>query len=405
MAMPPPPLPRRRRGPAPAAAAGWWLLAALAALAAAALPAAAAAEAANNYNPWSYNRACKYTAKAVPAPLFLDSIDGGDTFLFPLESDAAVKKYERPWEACFGPSETYSLAAIAAGRKLPCRYRFNEDGAGGYDYEEEHACDMLVKTNCYCYALDRFVGSYCEPGLGGTGEPFKMPVDSCERPRAGVLADGGKLVDSAVVYGGPPPEGGHYIALAVKPAKGSDTGDFHFWRLDTNGGWSYKAGDTLVRNTLRNGTYISNIESDELARGAYTEFCGYFFVEPSKHKLAGNAFWYSDLPKRFSRWAKHGIASSVTPLSLLPAGWLMAYNDYFAESGWEDPPQRESPPRGKPWSLEDALAAGKERAAAPAPVSAGAGRGRAAARRAPHWYSSRPAAGAAAAAPRDRRRA
>jgi hypothetical protein len=36
---------------------------------------------------------------------------------------------------------------------------------------------VLVKSNCYCYALDRYVGSYCEPGLGGTGEAFKLPSE------------------------------------------------------------------------------------------------------------------------------------------------------------------------------------------------------------------------------------
>ena len=30
-------------------------------------------------------------------------------------------------------------------------------------------------ASSYCYAVDRFVGSYCEPGLGGTGKPFELP--------------------------------------------------------------------------------------------------------------------------------------------------------------------------------------------------------------------------------------
>lgn len=36
-------------------------------------------------------------------------------------------------------------------------------------------CDPQLKTNCYCFALDRFVGSYCEPGLGGTGKMLQLP--------------------------------------------------------------------------------------------------------------------------------------------------------------------------------------------------------------------------------------
>ncbi len=51
-------------------------------------------------------------------------------------------------------------------------------------------------------------------------------------------------------------------------------------------------------------------------------------------------FWYSELPNRYARWKKHGVRGSVKPLAQLPPGWLIAYNDYFAESGWEDEPRR-----------------------------------------------------------------
>ncbi|KIZ01025.1 hypothetical protein MNEG_6940 [Monoraphidium neglectum] len=161
----------------PTQAAAWpLLLLAAAAAVAPARPAAAAkgaeeagaAAAGNRYDPWRYNQACKYSAQGIPASLFTNGLDNGVDFLFPLETSKAVRMYERPWEACFGPLETYSMAAIAAGMKLPCRYQVEKDGS--YSYEEEHACDVLIKSNCYCYALDRFVGSYCEPGLGGTGK-------------------------------------------------------------------------------------------------------------------------------------------------------------------------------------------------------------------------------------------
>jgi hypothetical protein len=58
-----------------------------------------------------------------------------------------------------------------------------------------------------------------------------------------VIADGGKPVGRAAVYGEARPARGHCIALAVKPpASKGDTGDYHFWRLDANGRWSYKVG-------------------------------------------------------------------------------------------------------------------------------------------------------------------
>ncbi|KIY97891.1 hypothetical protein MNEG_10070 [Monoraphidium neglectum] len=145
--------------------------------------------------------------------------------------------------------------------------------------------------------------------------------------------------------------------------------------------WSWcdvapQAGDTLVRNTLRNGTKIRDIEKDAAARGIYTSFCGYFHVIPQEHKLTGNQFWYSDVPGRYAQWQQRGVKATVQSLATLPTAWLTAYNDYFAENGWEDAP---------------APGTAKERAFAPA-----AGRGAAAAaaddggRRAPHWYSVRP---------------
>lgn len=115
-------------------------------------------------------------------------------------------------------------------------------------YREENACDILLRSNCYCYAVDRYVNSYCEPGLGSTGKSFPLPVKDCTDAVQGVLSDGGRLVDRYTVYNKPPEDDSyHYIALAVKPSTDqSDTGDFHFWRYDHNEhAWSYKAGDTL----------------------------------------------------------------------------------------------------------------------------------------------------------------
>lgn len=113
------------------------------ALAAALLPARAAAGAAA-YNPTQFNKVCRYSARGVPAHLFKAGLDGGLDYLFPLEAVRVVDKYERPWEACFGGNETYDMAAIKAGLKLPCRWEESE--AGAIDYEEIHACDILVRS-------------------------------------------------------------------------------------------------------------------------------------------------------------------------------------------------------------------------------------------------------------------
>jgi hypothetical protein len=90
---------------------------------------------------------------------------------------------------------------------------------------EHNACDVLIRSNCYCYSVGRYTGSYCEPGLSGLGKALPLPIAGCDAAVAGVIADGGKQVDAATVYSTPP--SGHYIALAVKlPADAGDTGDF-----------------------------------------------------------------------------------------------------------------------------------------------------------------------------------
>jgi hypothetical protein len=62
----------------------------------------------------------------------------------------------------------------------------------------------------------------------------------------GVVADGGKLVDRWTVYNKQTTDS-HFMALAVKPAAdASDTGDFHFWKLDADKTWSYKVRGKLL---------------------------------------------------------------------------------------------------------------------------------------------------------------
>lgn len=106
-------------------------------------------------------------------------------------------------------------------------------------------------------------------------------------------------------------------------------------RLEPDGTWAYKAGDTLSRNTLRNGTKVRDVESP-VVRGGYTEFCGYFQVWPETHKLRGNDYWYSNLPSRLTNWRNLGVKYTTTPLARMSEGWSVAYRSYFWDAGWED---------------------------------------------------------------------
>ena len=241
--------------------------------------------------------------------------------------------YEKPVAACFGPGESVDLKKLQKGEKLPCYYRRTSKGL--IDYWEEHACDILLKSNCYCFAINRYVGSFCEPGLGGTGMDLPSPIDSCRDLVKGVVADGAVKVDRKTIYSKKPT--GHYIAMAIMPSTDSytDSGDFHFWRLDKDGSWAYKGGQTLSRRTFRNGRKLTDIEKPE-ARGDYTQFCGYFEVWPDTHKLGnGTNYWRSKVPQRFQAWGKAGLKSAYKQLPKISKAWSLAYSEFW-DGGWTD---------------------------------------------------------------------
>lgn len=90
-----------------------------------------------------------------------------------------------------------------------------------------------------------------------------------------------------------------------------------FWRLDADGTWGYKAGDTLSRNTYRNGTRVRNVERPD-ARGAYTAWCGFFEVMRQHAACVDHICGALALPMH-STTAAHAASTS---LALLPCAGL-----------------------------------------------------------------------------------
>jgi hypothetical protein len=208
-----------------------------------------------------YNRICNYTAKGVPQTVFFNGTEKGYR-LFPLEhSSSVLSTVDHPWQACFGPGEIYDVQTIKERKKLPCQYALTPNGT--IDYWEEHACDVLLRSNCYCFAIDRYVGSFCEPGFGNLNLTETPKELACDWAIKGVLADGAVKVDRYTVYNVTPV--GHYIALAVWPME-----DFHFWRLESDGAWGNKPGMYMSRRTFPNGTKIIDVEHAD-ARGPYSK--------------------------------------------------------------------------------------------------------------------------------------
>jgi hypothetical protein len=138
--------------------------------------------------------------------------------------------------------------------------RWNDPYQPGYDYG--HQAD----NNCYNYACDRATDTFAQPGYAGTG--VLNWVMQCPEVSAGAQADGLHSRPD----GTPASERCcHTVALVVAPGI-----DYHWYRLDDNGMWSHKPGQTAARNVDNSNQPIANPETAD--RGPYTQFCGYFTV-------------------------------------------------------------------------------------------------------------------------------
>jgi len=243
-------------------------------------------------------------------------------------------------------------------------------GDSTYRFWQKLPSDRLRLSNCYCYALNRFEGGFCMPGMGaGMGEPQPMAM-TCADLSARVVADGGvRATREAAVTAPVPSIDGHYVAMFYRPAASCDfahcTSDFHFLRRDASSVWSHKMGDAAVTNLdadnkqitdpqvgvggglgwLGDGVCVSNrrlgcafgpslsccathasarlnrntrtptTTTPQAARlnGGYTEFCGYFLVQPSKMKI-GAQRGGDPISIGLQRWRNAGLEVKVAPL-------------------------------------------------------------------------------------------
>ena len=260
-----------------------------------------------------FGRTCNYTAKNVNSDIFFNGLSGRE-FMFPLEFESnAVRAGDKPWKACFNSSESHNLEAIRAGNKLPCSYTVTTPET--VDYWEEHACQESLKSNCYCFAVSRYVGSYCDPGYASGLGNNPQRLGDCDWAVKGVIADGGVQVDRNTVYFKQPIEG-HYIALAVWP----EVEDYHFWRLESSGSWAHKPGSWMPRRTYgSNNAVIADVEVPDVL-GKYRKFCSYFEVFPETHKLKATGRRYTLLERFEQDWLANRKRTIIQHLQGLALG-------------------------------------------------------------------------------------
>jgi hypothetical protein len=116
-------------------------------------------------------------------------------------------------------------------------------------------------NNCYNYGNNKKTNTFAQPGRAA-GAMYTSLI--CDSVYNAAIADGLESLPAS----GTCPDDKDKVALVVAPGW-----DYHWYRLDNDGMWSHKPGQTQATNLDNSGNPIANPETAD--RGAYIDFCGY----------------------------------------------------------------------------------------------------------------------------------
>lgn len=180
----------------------------------AAFAAIGASAGAPQYDEALWNSYSKYSAANIHSNLMFAG--SGQQPLFPLDKGFDVEA------DCNGPNRPFPSASA---ERAPGACEYEPTGDSTYRFWQKLPSDRLRLSNCYCYALNRFEGGFCMPGMGaGMGEPQPMAM-TCADLSARVVADGGvRATREAAVTAPVPSIDGHYVAMFYRPAASCEGG-------------------------------------------------------------------------------------------------------------------------------------------------------------------------------------
>jgi hypothetical protein len=121
-------------------------------------------------------------------------------------------------------------------------------------------------NNCYNYGCNIRTDNFAQPGFG-SGNQYQQI--NCPDVGAGAVSDGLTAIGDDENCGCR--DCCHKAALVMAPGY-----DYHWYRLDKDGRWSHKPGQTAARNTDNSGNLITDPRTAD--RGPYTVFCGFYCV-------------------------------------------------------------------------------------------------------------------------------
>ncbi|MFS0757483.1 hypothetical protein ABC383_22670 [Noviherbaspirillum sp. 1P10PC] len=129
------------------------------------------------------------------------------------------------------------------------------------------------RNNCYNYANDKITNTFAQPGRG-TGQSWTQLLSCANDVEPAAQRDGQVPVSTPATT----PTQGHFIALVLGIGY-----DYHWYRLDDNGNWSHKPGQTPARNVDNSGRTITDPQNCD--RGPYNIFCGFFKCIPANTRI------------------------------------------------------------------------------------------------------------------------
>lgn len=182
------------------------------------------------------------------------------------------------------PTNDSNLGRICIGNLA--YYEYDGLPISGYELEYNPSIweGATMNNNCYAYALNNqvrpgtnTVWSMQQPGeySGTNGYPFTKAIlkNAVTQDFVEYNEDyGTNLIFKEVGKYSVVPEGSYKVALV------SYSGDYHWYRQDSDGYWSHKPGTTAVRKTDNSGNLI--IDPETCDRWPYTNFLGFYAVTP-----------------------------------------------------------------------------------------------------------------------------
>ncbi|XP_061172956.1 uncharacterized protein LOC133182216 [Saccostrea echinata] len=128
------------------------------------------------------------------------------------------------------------------------------------------------QNNCYNYATDIITNTFAQPGRASG---YNYPSTTGQNLQYSSELDGLVRVEPPSEQCLPVPNR-NLVALVIWPGM-----DYHFYRLDSDGTFSHKPGQTIARNYDNSGETITDPRSAD--RGPYTTF--HCFMETSSNSV------------------------------------------------------------------------------------------------------------------------